>query len=342
MSPGSPNDLAEPAGLARWLKAEARAVGFDLCGIARAEPLDGSELTAFLAEGREADMAYLRRRVDERLDPGVLLPGARSVVALAVNYYRDDARPRIARYAQGRDYHLFLQRRLRKLRRRILALRPGAKVHPSTDTSPVWEKVWAQRAGLGWVGKNGLLITPEHGSWVLLATLVTDVELAPDAPHEGRCGGCQACLPACPTGALLGAGRLDARRCLSYWTIETRGPIPEALRPAAADWTFGCDACQDACPWNRSPAAAALEDFAPWPLTQLRCSELASLTRERFDGLAQGTPLRRAGFDGLRRSALIGLLREADPQAAATCERLSNDPSEVVRETARWVAARLA
>ncbi len=341
MSPGSPNGRVEPGPLAAAVKAEARALGFDLCGVARAKPLDGEELRRFLAEGREAEMAYLRRRLDERLDPRVLLPGARSVVALAVAYWRPDARPGIARYAQGRDYHQFLQKRLRRLRRRLLRAAPGARIHPSTDTSPVMEKIWAQRAGLGWIGKNGLLLTPEHGSWVLLATLVTDLELAPDEPQPNRCGSCADCLPACPTGALLGEGRLDSRRCLSYWTIETERSIPEELRPATSRWTFGCDDCQNACPWNRSPATASLPDFAPRPIVELRCSALAGLSPEQFERHARGSPLRRAGFDGLRRSALLGLLREGGADAREACERLEDDPSEVVSETARWVARRL-
>ncbi|HUB06392.1 MAG TPA: tRNA epoxyqueuosine(34) reductase QueG, partial [Myxococcales bacterium] len=268
MCPGSPGDPREAA---RLLKARAAELGFDLCGVARAGPIEDGALQAWIERGDAAGMSYMRERVAERLDPGRIVRGARSVVAVAMSYFRpqDEGDPllrRVARYARGRDYHLFLRRRVRKLRRRLLELCPGSRVHPTVDTSPVMEKVWAQRAGLGWIGKNGLLIAPPFGSWVLLGTLITDAELAPDAPHAERCGSCEACLPACPTGALRGRGEVDARRCLAYWNIETAAPIPAELRSPASAWTFGCDLCQEACPWNREPQGASLPDFAPRPL----------------------------------------------------------------------------
>lgn len=339
MCPGSP--AGPPDELAKRLKAEAAALGFDLCGIARAEALDPAPLRDWIARGDAADMDYMKGRLDERLDPGRVVPGARSVVALAVSYFRpqdegDPALRRVARYARGRDYHLFLRRKVRQLRRRLLALAPGARVHPSVDTSPVMEKVWAQKAGLGWVGKNGLLIAPPFGSWVLLATLITDLALAPDAPHPERCGSCNACLPACPTLALRGRGEVDSRRCLSYWNIETDAPIPDELKEAASRWTFGCDACQEACPWNEGAAASRTEAFAPRPLVRLRCSELAALGRDAWGKLAQGSPLRRPGYDGLRRSATLGLAHEGE----AALESLERDPAPAVRDAAAWVRSR--
>jgi epoxyqueuosine reductase len=292
-------------------------------------------------------MGYMKERVDERLDPGQVLPGARSVVVVASSYWRpgDEGREdlrRVARYARGRDYHLFLRRRVRKLRLALLALCPGARAHPTIDTSPVMEKVWAQRAGLGWVGKNGLLIAPPFGSWVLLGTILTDAELAPDRPHPERCGQCEACLPACPTGALLGAGRVDSRRCISYWTIETRAPIPPELREACSDWTFGCDTCQEVCPWNREAHGAQLPDYAPFPLVSLRCSALAELGKGDYQALGRGSALQRPGRDGLRRNAALGLAKQGDAEAAEACRRLCDDPSPVVREAAAWARGKLA
>jgi epoxyqueuosine reductase len=334
------------AALSARVKEAARALGFDLCGIAEALPIDPAPLLDWLAAGHAAGMGYMKEHVEERLDPGKLLPGARSVIALGLNYYRPDppptpGAPHIARYARGRDYHLFLRRKVRKLRRRVLAMAPRARVHPSVDTSPVMEKAWAERAGIGWVGKNGTLITEAYGSYVLLGTLVTDLALQPDAPHPGRCGSCSRCLPACPTGALLGDGKLDSRRCIAYWTIETRAASPEDLRDACADWTFGCDVCQEVCPWNGGAVETDRRDFDAHPLTQLRCSELASLTAERYATLAVGSPLRRPGLTGLRRNAALGLLRQGDAEAHEISRALSADPDPVVAETAAWVSKRL-
>jgi epoxyqueuosine reductase len=203
------------------------------------------------------------------------------------------------------------------------------------------EKAWAQRSGLGWIGKNGLLIAPPYGSWVLLGTILTDAELAPDQPHPDRCGNCEACLPACPTGALLGAGQVDSRRCVSYWTIETRGSIPLELRDACADWTFGCDACQDACPWNQDAAASHLPDYAPFKLVTLRCSELAELSEADYQTLGRGSALQRPGRIGLRRNATLGLLRQGDVEASQSCRRLQRDPTPQVQEAAAWVLQKL-
>jgi epoxyqueuosine reductase len=327
------------------LKRRAKELGFDLCGVARAEPIEDGSLERWLARGDSAGLPYMHHRIDERLDPRRVVPGARSVVALAVNYWLPD-RPEtqargVARYARGKDYHLFVRRRLRKLRRWLLDRFPGARVHPSVDTSPVMEKVWAQRAGLGWVGRNGLLITPEFGSWVLLGTLITTAPLAPDEPHPFRCGGCTACLPACPTGALRGEGEVDSRRCLAYWNIETHEAIPEELRAAAAEWTFGCDVCQEVCPWNRETPEATLREFEPGPLVRLRSSALATLGPEEFVALGVGSPMRRPGYDGLRRNAALTLLHAPPQEATTVSAELAHDRSPVVREAATWVQSQL-
>jgi epoxyqueuosine reductase len=326
------------------LKRRARELGFDLCGVARAEPIEDGSLERWLARGDSGGLPYMHRRVAERLDPRQVVPGARAVVALAVNYWLPD-RPGtlggVARYARGKDYHLFVRRRLRKLRRWLLDRFPGARVHPSVDTSPVMEKVWAQRAGLGWVGRNGLLITPEFGSWVLLGTLITSAPLAADEPHPFRCGGCTACLPACPTGALRGEGEVDSRRCLAYWNIETHGEIPQDLRAAASEWTFGCDRCQEVCPWNHGTPEATLHEFEPGPLVHLRSSALATLGPEEFVVLGVGSPLRRPGYDGLRRNAALTLLHSPPQEATATAAKLTRDRSPVVREAATWVQSQL-
>ena len=341
----TPSRPLTPRALAQALKHEAQTLGFELCGVAAARPLDRTFFEAWLAAGHAAELQYMKERIDERLDPSAIVAGARSVVVVAMNYYRPDLAPRpgqlqVARYARGRDYHLFLRRQLRKLRRRLLTLAPGCEVHPSVDTSPVAEKVWAELSGLGWVGHNGLLLTQRFGSWVLLGTLITTAELACDAPHPHRCGDCRACLPACPTGALRGDGVVDARRCLANWTIETRGEIPEPLRSAASERQFGCDVCQEVCPWNRFATPTARADFDPFPLVQLRCSELLGLSDDALERALVGSALQRPGLTGLRRNAVLGL-REEGTSALPLCERLAADPNPVLRATAQWTRAQL-
>jgi epoxyqueuosine reductase len=310
-----------------------------------ARPLDLGFYRQGLDAGHAAGLGYMQERVDERLDPTRVVPNARSVVVVAMSYHRPQAGTpgplRVARYARGRDYHLFMRRKVRKLRNRLLALAPGARVHPSVDTSPVAEKVWAELAGLGWVGHNGLLITQRFGSWVLLGTLITDAELACDAPHPHRCGACRACLPACPTGALLGQGVVDARRCVANWTIETRGEIPEPMRELAGERHFGCDLCQEVCPWNRAPAEGSRADFDPLPVVSLRCSELLKLGEAELAPLLVGSPLKRPGLSGFRRNAVLGLLAQRDEDARRSCAELARDPDPIVRETAKWVGEKL-
>ncbi len=259
-------------------------------------------------------MAYMARGRGARLDPRQLLPGVRSVIALAINYYRpgetrlpDGAR--ISRYAWGRDYHKVLGGRLRRLRRALERHFPEAQHWGGVDAVPILEKYWAQKAGLGWVGKNGNLITRRFGSWVFLATLLTTLELEPDPPHADFCGSCEACLPACPTSAIRPDRSVDARRCLSYHTIEHADPWPEDIVEHSEGWIFGCDLCQDVCPWSRKFAEPTeIEDFAPRPEVMATPARTwADLSPEAFDRLTRGTALRRPGREGLARSARYAL-----------------------------------
>lgn len=327
--------------LADDIHAWAREAGFHLVGLARAEPLDGAPLRRWLDRGQAASMRWMHERVEERLDPRRLVPGARTVVALGccVRTRAHAAPSPLALYARGRDYHATLRDRLRALRRRVRAA--GARDYAAVDTGPVLERVWAQRAGLGWLGKNGMLVTPAHGSHVVLATMILDAEVdRHDAPHPDRCGTCAACLPACPTGALVEPGVLDARRCLSFQTIEERGEYAEALRPHAR-LAFGCDLCQDACPWNARPHACDDARFLPRPVAGLSLLELARLSPERWAELAPGTALPRIGLPGLRRNALIALGAAGDP-ALLEAGALTDDPEPTIRDAARWALSRLA
>src|SRR5262245_22661970 len=245
--------------LTRELKERAQAAGFDLVAVARAQPLerDRQALAAWLRRDRQATMAWMARDPETRADPTRLLPGCRSVVVAAMSYWpgaqraaTPPGRARVALYARGRDYHRVLGSRLRALASWIESV-TGQASRAFVDTGPVLERAWAERAGLGWIGKNANLLTRGFGSWLLLGEILTAADLEPDrGPHAEFCGTCTACLDACPTSAIVDAGVIDSERCISYWTIEHRGEVPEERREGNADWIFGCDVCQDVCPWN--------------------------------------------------------------------------------------------
>ena len=326
----------------RRIKQKARELGFDLCGVARASPLDPARLDRWFERGWDAPaISYVRERRAERLDPGRLVQGARSVVVLAASYAPQlPEQPAsgdliVARYAQGRDYHNVLLKPARKLADWLRSTF-DARVYCEVDTGAVVEKAWAQQAGLGWIGKNGCLINEKLGSWLLLGALVTDLELAPDAPHPDRCGDCSACIPACPTAAIPEPRYVDANRCLAYHTIEHRGPIPAELARAAGRRVFGCDACQEVCPWNRRTPPATLVQLRARPEQRaLDTADVLRLTADEAWRRYEGTPLLRAGRDGLVRSALAVAPRPLSPELRSLAERLFDDPAPGVREEAR-------
>jgi len=332
-----------------FVKAAARRCGFHKVGVARAERLDPGPLDRVLARGAEADMVWLRTQRAERLDPARLLPGARSVVAVALSYHAGESAPsprgagEVARYARGRDYHVVMKRKLAALREEIAGRDPGARAFGSADFAPVMEKVWAERAGLGWIGKNGCLITPEFGSWVVLGTLLLDRELEPDAPHPERCGSCQACLPACPTGAIPEPGFVDARRCLSYWTIERRGEIPGEMAARLGGRAFGCDACQTICPWNEGLEPSADVDLVPRPgQLALDLEGLLRLSADEYRRRFHGTALARARYDGLVRNAILLAGETGEARWAPWVEPHLASPHPGVRAAAEWAMARLS
>ncbi len=328
------------------MKQAARAAGFHEVGIARAEALDPGPLDRMLARGAEADMAWLRTQRDVRLDPRLLLPGCRSVVALAVAHDGSppDAGPgraAVARYARGRDYHTVLKKKLKVLVAGLQERDPGLRALPSADVGPVMEKAWAERAGIGWVGKNGCLITTTRGSWVLLAVVLLDRDLEPDVPHPERCGDCAACIPACPTGAIPEPGLVDARLCISFQTIERRGAIPEGVAARLGRWGFGCDDCQAVCPWNRGAGDESDPELRPARHPSLDLEELVRLAPEEFRARFHGTALARAGHAGLVRNGALVAGAAGEAGLEAKLRGLLGSELPGVAEAARWALDRL-
>lgn len=287
------------------VKALAYEVGFDLAGVTRLEPEPQYPIFCeWLARGCHAEMRFLERNRQLREDPRLLLPKARSALVVGLSYYwpaNQDSRPAISRYARGLDYHAVVCGYLKRLAAKLTA-RLGASYayRICVDTAPVMERSLAQRAGLGWIGKNHCLITKDYGSYVVLGELLLDFELEPDAPQAERCGDCRICLNQCPTKALTDSGYLDSRRCLSYLTIEHRGELPREYHPYLAEMVFGCDRCQDCCPWNLKVKPARAGEFKPrlWP----PLARLPTLPFGEVQELLTGTALRRTPIDVLMRN----------------------------------------
>ena len=292
------------------VKARALELGFDRVAIGPADPPEhGGELGRWIEAGHAGGMGYLGRRLEERLDPRRVLPGAASVVSVALNYHQgaaaDPSWTPVARYAWGRDYHDVMAPRLERLAA-YLDEAGGSRSRGYVDTGPILERDLAARAGLGWIGKNTMLLHPELGSWFFIGVLLTTAELGRDAPLADRCGSCRACLDACPTQAFVGPYVLDARRCISYLTIEHRGEIDPALHDRMGGWEFGCDLCQSACPWNRrAPVTreAAFMPAMPYP----GAAAVAEMSDEELHRRFAGTALLRPKAAGLRRNAAIAL-----------------------------------
>jgi epoxyqueuosine reductase len=310
------------------IKSKARDLGFDLCGVAPAESFpELSFLREWLDRGYAATMAWMARSADRRADVRAVLPGARSVIVTGTLYnvdrpYSADLPPgvaRISRYAWGDDYHDVLKRRLDQLLgwMQSESLEPFA-ARAYVDTGPVQERVYAQYAGLGWIGKNTCLINPELGSWLFLSVIVTTLPLETDAQGLERCGSCTRCLEACPTGALVEAGVLDSNRCLSYLTIEHRGPVPEEHRAAIGTHVYGCDICQEVCPFNQPAPCSTDPAWQPRPGLDLPALvDLGQRSDDEWRILLKGSPMKRAKVEGLRRNVEVALRNSGDQEAVA-------------------------
>jgi epoxyqueuosine reductase len=295
--------------LAKKVKGEAAIQHFDACGIASAAPIDPEDrLGDWLRKGYHADMDWMERTRDIRQDVEKKLPGTRSIIVVARNYYAPrpkvaEGAGKVARYAWGRDYHRVLLKPLRRLARFIESLEDGAQTYCCIDSGPVLERAWAARAGLGWIGKNSLVLRRDLGSWFFLGTILTTVELEPDSPVPDQCGSCRACIDACPTDAIVETGVVDSRRCISYQTIENRGEIPDELQPKFDGWVFGCDICQDVCPWNRKVTETNEGDFHPRPgHANLDPKWISEMDEDTFREEFSGTPILRAKHCGVKRN----------------------------------------
>ena len=334
------------------IRDRAIALGFDAIGFceARLGPEARERLAAFIAAGQHGDMGWLATRTEQRSQPRTLWPEARTVIALGLSYgppgdplapLSMTDRGTISAYARGRDYHDLMKGKLKHLAA-FVASRFAAGVKVFVDTAPVMEKPLGQAAGLGWVGKHTNLVSRAHGSWLFLGEIYTTLELPPDPPHENRCGTCARCLAVCPTDAFPAPYRLDATRCISYLTIEHKGPIPHELRPLMGNRICGCDDCLAVCPWNRFARPTPHEALRPRDdLTAPRLAELAALDDAGFRRLFSGSPIKRIGRDRFVRNVLNAIGNSGDPALRAAAGRLVEDANPVVAEAARWAAARL-
>jgi epoxyqueuosine reductase len=339
------------ATLEERLKQQGRALGFESIGIAPATDADGfARLRDWLERGFAGTMDYLHRHGEARRHPSSILPDVRSVIMVGMNYRPANEEMlsrkrhgRISCYARGADYHDVLRERLNRLLDWLRQERPDCLGRGVVDTAPLLERDFARRAGLGWFGKNTMLLHKRMGSYFFIGALLVNLELACDAPHgASHCGTCTACLDACPTDAFVAPGVLDARLCISYLTIEHRGDIAEELRPGLGDWLFGCDVCQQVCPWNRkAPAGAepALQGRAE--LEQLDLLEVLGLSEAAFRRRFRGTALMRTKRSGLLRNAALVLGNTGDASALPALRRALDDVEPQVREAARWAIAQI-
>ena len=339
------------------MKAKARELGFVAVGFAPAgdDPLRARRLEEWLAAGRHGEMEWMEVRADVRKGPQAMWPEARSVIALGMSYApgidplalaSHPEKARISVYARGRDYHDTVKKALKALARWLVEQVPDTQLKVFVDTAPVMEKPLAQAAGIGWQGKHTNLVSREHGSWMFLGVILTSLDLEPDTPadHGQHCGSCSRCLDACPTQAFVGPHRIDARRCISYLTIEHDGAIPEKFRRAMGNRIYGCDDCLAVCPWNSfADAAAANRAFLPRvELAAPRLADLLALDDAAFREMFSGSPIKRIGIKRMIRNCLIAAGNSGDAALVPSIERRSCDPDPVIAEAARWALDQLA
>ena len=344
----SPARQDSPAALKQEIAGRARALGFDACRIAAASPpRHGNEFRAWLREGAAGEMDWMARGEEKRCNPQQILAGARSMIVVAQNYWQGErdlpatqaATGRIARYAWGDDYHEVM---LPKLKRLDAFLREqGGTQKYYVDTGPILERDYAAEAGIGWHGKSTMLIDPKLGTWFFLAEILTTLELPPDEPQTPRCGSCTRCITACPTNAITSDHRLDARRCISYLTIELKGPIPPELRPLIGDRIYGCDDCLEVCPWNRFAAASREVAYAARPASRLPLRDYLALDDVQFRALFSRSPIKRIKRRGFLRNVCVALGNVGSESDLPALRRAAFDPEPLIAEHAAWAVNRI-
>ena len=346
--------IAAAADARDLIRAEALRIGFDAVGFARAHLAEEARtrLQRFLADGMHGGMGWLEARADQRAHPQALWPEAVSVISLGLNYAPEDDplatlaqpdRATVSVYARNRDYHDVVKKRLKALGQWMVHRFKGTELKVFVDTAPVMEKPLAQQAGLGWQGKHTNLVSRAHGSWLFLGEIFCTLDLAPDEAERDHCGSCDACLRACPTDAFPAPYRLDARRCISYLTIEHHGPIPLELRARMGNRIYGCDDCLAVCPWNKFATAHTEPAFAPRAaLDAPKLAELATLDDAAFRLLFSGSPIKRIGRDRFVRNVLVAIGNSGDPALLPVAQTLCEDADPVVADCARWAVERLA
>ena len=295
------------AALKEEIITRAKSLGFDLVGVASAhESSHKSYLESWLSNHYQGEMSWFTRNHEKRVNPAELVPDTKSIVCFAINYYNGNANPHIADYALGTDYHIVLKKRLKQLFRDLKADFPELEARWFTDSAPVLERYWAQQAGLGWIGKNTMLISRQFGSYLFLAEMLINIELEPDTPHDNFCGSCRRCLEACPTDAFDAEYQLNATQCISYLTIEKKTDFAADEAQQIGDHVFGCDVCQEVCPWNRfasltqDPAFKSRSD-----IVNLSIDDIVNLTEDEYQQIFKQSAVKRTGFDGLIRNATI-------------------------------------
>ncbi|WP_368413957.1 tRNA epoxyqueuosine(34) reductase QueG [Falsiroseomonas sp.] len=346
--------IAAAADARDLIRAEALRIGFDAVGFARAHLAEEARtrLARFLADGMHGGMGWLEARAEQRAHPQALWPEAVSVISLGLNYAPEDDplatlaqpdRATVSVYARNRDYHDVVKKRLKALGQWMVHRFKGTQLKVFVDTAPVMEKPLAQQAGLGWQGKHTNLVSRTHGSWLFLGEIFCTLDLAPDEAERDHCGSCDACLRACPTDAFPAPYRLDARRCISYLTIEHHGPIPLEFRARLGNRIYGCDDCLAVCPWNKFATAHTEPAFAPRAtLNAPKLAELAMLDDAAFRLLFSGSPIKRIGRDRFVRNVLVAIGNSGDPALRPVAQTLCEDPDPVVADCARWAVGRLA
>lgn len=297
--------------LTRRIKYKAHELGFLDIGIARAEFMseEAKNLEVWLSQHYQGEMSYLERNFDKRVNPTELVPGAKTVISLAYNYFnpekqKDEKAPKISMYAYGRDYHKVVRKKISDLFEFIRLSTGNVQGRVFVDSAPVLERDWAKRSGLGWIGKNTMLISPKKGSWFFLGELIIDIDLIYDSPIKDHCGTCTRCIEACPTQAISSKGYImDGSKCISYYTIELKGALPEEIKSKLDGWMFGCDVCQQVCPWNRFSTPHHENDFFPSEvLLDMKYADWLSLEEDTFQEIFQGSAVKRTGYSGLIRN----------------------------------------